>query len=184
MDQIAIHADHFVFKSVVRYTKCRVGNLKLFKDFCILLSGIIWHAIGRDVWIPVNNCTPHANQPDIIYSHVLELIRLYSITRDELVLGSVNKIYKRIIFNLNERHGKLKYHRILSPILPSYLQSFNYKLCNELLPVNTMYIENMHLIMILAVIFVVWALNPFFICSVPVKSSGYYGKLLQRLYKL
>ena len=66
---------------------------------------------------------------------------LYSITRDELVLGSVNKIYKRIIFGLNERYGKLKYHRILSPILPSYLQSFNYKLYNELLPVNTMYRE-------------------------------------------
>ena len=63
------------------------------------------------------------------------------ITIEDLLLGSVSGIYKRIIFKLNERNVKLKYYRILSDMLPSYLQSFNYKLHNNLLPVSTLFRE-------------------------------------------
>ena len=85
----------------------------------------------------INNHTPHAYQPSTVYSYVMEIIQVYKITRDELVLGSVNKIYKRIIFSLNESNSKFKYNRILCNALPSYLQSFNFRLYNDLLPVNT-----------------------------------------------
>ena len=67
--------------------------------------------------------------------HTEGFVKEFNITIEELVLGSVNKIYKRIITTLNERNRKVKYHRILSNVLPSYLQSFNYWLHNNLLPV-------------------------------------------------
>ena len=95
--------------------------------------------LARRFGFRVNNSTPHASQPNTVYSYILEIIRVYDISRDELELGSVNKIYKRIIFKLNEHKSNTKYHRILSNVLPSYLQSFNYRLYNELIPVNTMF---------------------------------------------
>ena len=43
-----------------------------------------------------------------------------------------------MILKLNKYKSKLKYYRLLSDILPSYLQSFNYKLHHNLLPVITL----------------------------------------------
>ena len=65
----------------------------------------------------------------------------HMITVDDLVLGSVSGIYKKIILKLNERRSKLKYYRLFSNVLPSYLHSFNYKLHNNLLPVSTLFRE-------------------------------------------
>ena len=81
------------------------------------------------------------NQASEVYIHVLEMIKLLKISKEELICGSISKIYKRIILKLNERNGKLKYYRLLSNVLPSYLQSFNYKLYHNLLPVSTMFRE-------------------------------------------
>ena len=56
---------------------------------------------------------------------------------EELLEGSISKIYRRIIFTANERKKNVKYSRVLCKMLPSYLCSFNYKVHNDLLPVNT-----------------------------------------------
>ena len=93
----------------------------------------------RHFSLKVNNRTPHASQSGSVYNFVFELIRKHNITCEELILGSVNKIYKRIIIQRSERNGSLKYNRILSKSLPSYLQCFNYKVHNNVLPVNTMF---------------------------------------------
>ena len=136
VDHISIHADLFLLKSVMRYMKCKVENVTLSNDL-FFVEYNLGVQLARMFGFHINNRTPHAYQPSTVYSYVMEIIQVYKITRDELVLGSVNKIYKRIIFSLNESNSKFKYNRILCNALPSYLQSFNFRLYNDLLPVNT-----------------------------------------------
>ena len=140
IDHISIHADLMLLKPVMKYLKCIAENVVLPKEL-FFVEYHIGIQLCRLFGFKVNNCTPHTSQPCEVYSHVLQTIRWFRITKDELVLGSVNAIYKRIIVTLNERNGKLKYYRLLSNVLPSYLQSFNFKLYNNLLPVNTMFRE-------------------------------------------
>ena len=140
VDQISIHAGLLLLKPVMKYVKCRVEETVLPNEVYFVEYHIGIH-LSRMFGFRINNCTTHTDRPCEVYNHVLEMIRLYDITREELVEGSVNKIYKRIIVNLNQRVGKLKYYRMLSNVLPSYLQSFNYKLHNNLLPVSIMFRE-------------------------------------------
>ena len=69
------------------------------------------------------------------------MIKWLKITLDELLEGTVNSIYKRIIYDMNKCFHSFKSYRILMKGLPSYLQSFNYKLHFNLLPVKTMFRE-------------------------------------------
>ena len=140
VDQIVIHAGLLLLKPVMKYVKCRVEEVTLPNELYFVEYHIGIH-LSRLFNFRINNCTTHTDRPCEVYSNVLEMIRLYKITRDELAKGSVNKIYKRIILDLNQHVGKLKFYRMLSNVLPSYLQSFNYKLHNNLLPVNTMFRE-------------------------------------------
>ena len=140
VDHISIHADLLLLKPVMKYIKCLSENVDLPNEL-FFVEYHIGVQLSRLFGFKVNNCTAHTDQPCEVFSHVLQTIRSFNITKDELVLGSVNAIYKRIIMTLNERNSKLKYYRLLSKILPSYLQSFNYKLHNNLLPVNTMFRE-------------------------------------------
>ena len=105
--------------------------------------------------LPINNCTPHASVPNSFYNNVLHMVKCLNITLKELTEGSVNSIYKRIIYNINRHMEGFKSHCIVSKILPSYLQSFNYKLHFHLLPLKTMFSSKSgDLIMTAAVIFV------------------------------
>ena len=144
VDHITLHADLFLLKPVMKYVKCRVENLPLPNEL-FFVEYHIGVQLSRLFGFKVNNCTTHTDQPSEVYHHVLDLIRWMleknMITIEDLLLGSVSGIYKRIIFKLNERNVKLKYYRILSDMLPSYLQSFNYKLHNNLLPVSTLFRE-------------------------------------------
>ena len=140
VDHISIHADLMLLKPVKKYLKCIAENIALPKELFFVEYHIGIH-LSRLFGFKVNNCTPHTDQPCEVYSHVLQMIRWFKITKDELVLGSVNAIYKRIIVTLNERNGRLKYYRLHSNVLPSYLKSFNFKLYNNLLPVNIMFRE-------------------------------------------
>ncbi len=91
--------------------------------------------------IPVNNRTPHASSPSFIYNYIIHMIKWFKITHDELTKGSVNSIYKRIVCDMNKRTGSFRSHCIFAKVLPSYLQTFNYKLHFNLLPLRTMFEE-------------------------------------------
>ena len=69
------------------------------------------------------------------------MIKWFRISLDELIKGSVNQIYKRIIVDKNKQSMNFRSHCIFFKCLPSYLQSFNYKLHFNLLPVKTMFQE-------------------------------------------
>ena len=90
--------------------------------------------------LPVNNSTPHAFSPSFVYQHAFHMIKWFKITLDELLNGTINSIYKRIVSTMNEC-GRYKSYRIFAKGLPSYLQTFNYKLYKNILPVKTMFTE-------------------------------------------
>ena len=144
VDHITLHADLFLLKPVMRYIKCRFENVSLPKEL-FFVEYHIGIQLSRLFGFRVNNCTTHTDQPCELYHHVLDMIRWmldrHMVMVDDLVLGSVSGIYKKIILKLNERRTKLKYYRLFSDVLPSYLHSFNYKLHNNLLPVNTLFRE-------------------------------------------
>ena len=140
VDHISLHADLLLLKSVMKYVKFREENISLTKEL-FFVEYNIGMQISRLFGFKVNNRTTHTNQASEVYGHVLEMIKLLKISKEELVCGSVSRIYKRIILSLNERNSKLKYYRLLSDVLPSYLKSFNYKLYHNLLPVSTMFRE-------------------------------------------
>ena len=65
-----------------------------------------------------------------MYLHIFDMIRWmiegFMIDINDILLGSVSGIYKRVILKLNQGKSRQKYHRLMSNVLPSYLQSFNY----------------------------------------------------------
>ena len=89
--------------------------------------------------LQVNNCTVHTDQPCEVYGHILEIIKRYSITSDELLKGSIGLIYKRIILQMNPEFPNMNFNRIFCKVLPSYLQSYNFKLYHNFLPVSTVF---------------------------------------------
>ena len=113
-----IHVDILLLKTVMRYVKCKVENVAISNDL-YFVEYYVGIQLARRFGFRVDNRTPHASQPNTFYNYVLAIIRTYNISVEELVAGSINKIYKRIIFSLNERNRKGKYYRILSSVLPS-----------------------------------------------------------------
>ena len=140
-DHITLHSDLLMLKPVMQYVKALEDKVPLPSHLFFLEYNIGFQLCGL-LNFPRNNRTPHANVPNFVYCHILEMVKWLKISREELLEGSVNKIYKRIIFKANERvYAGLNPQRIMAKYLPSYLQTFNYKLNHNLLPVKTMFRE-------------------------------------------
>ena len=141
IDYITLHADLFLLKPVMKYIKYRAQNQELPKEL-FFVEYHIGMPISSFFGFRINNRTTHASQPCEVYLHIFDMIcwmiEGFMIDINDIILGSVSAIYSKVISKLNERKSKLRYHRLLSNILPSYLQSFNYKLHNNLLPVVTL----------------------------------------------
>ena len=139
VDYITLHMDLFLLKPVMKY-------FKALNDGNALPANLYYveYNIGMQLCnyfnIRVNNHTAHSSSPSFIYEYIFRTIKWFRITLDELLLGSVNFIYKRIVHNMNKGLSYNSY-RILTKGLPSYMQSFNYKLHNNLLPVKTLFRE-------------------------------------------
>ena len=139
-DHITLHSDLLMLKPVMHYLKALEDKVPLPSHLFFLEYNIGFQLCGY-FKITRNNSTPHASVPNFVYCHILEMIKWLKISKEELLEGSVNKIYKRIIYNANRVNRGLKSHRITAKFLPSYLQTFNYKLHFNLLPVKTMFRE-------------------------------------------
>ena len=140
IDHVALHANLFLIKIAMDYVQYLERKEPLPDRLYFLEYNIGFHLCCL-LKFPVNNCTPHAPVPNIVYAQVLELIKMYGISREELLKGSVNLIYKRIVIENRRGVSSLNCHRVMAKYLPSYLQTFNYKLNHDLLPVKTMFRE-------------------------------------------
>ena len=140
VDHISLHLDMLLLKTVMKYLKCHVNDEMLSANL-FYVEYNVGLQLCNYFGIPFNNSTPHAAIPNAFYSNVLQIIHTFNITYKELTEGSINSIYKRIIYDSNRSMINFKSHRILSKVLPSYLQSFNYKAHFNLLPLKSMYRE-------------------------------------------
>ena len=77
VDQIAIHVDLLLLKPVMRYVKCKIENVILSNDL-YFVEYYLGFQLARRFGFIVNNRTPHASQPNILYNYVLEVIRTCS----------------------------------------------------------------------------------------------------------
>ena len=139
-DHLTVHLDLLLLKPLMQYVKSKEDNALLPKEL-YFVEYYIGMRLCMFYGLPINNCTPHADMPNAVYGHAFNLLRFFKITKEEMVKGSVNNIYKRIMVNKNNALGvyRFKFYRIMSKFLPSYLQSFNYKLHFDYLPVNTVF---------------------------------------------
>ena len=140
IDHITLHTDLFLLKDVMKYVKCKVENTPLNNNLYFVEYNIGFQLCNY-LKIPVNNSTGHTQTPNFVYNYIFQLIKQFRISKTELSEGSVNAIYKRIIFEKNQMYKSINFHRIWAKFLPSYLQTFNYKLRKHLLPVQTMFRE-------------------------------------------
>ena len=141
VDFITLHLDLLLLKNVMKYLK----HIVLYEEELPCNLYFVEFNIGLQLCtyfdILCNNNTPHAPRPNSFYSNTLQIIRHHNLTLKELTEGSVNSIYRRIIYDANRVRINFKSHRILSKVLPSYLQTFNYKAHFNLLPLKSMFRE-------------------------------------------
>ena len=140
VDYITLHMDLLLLKPIMKYFK-ELNATNVLPDNLYFVEYNIGMQLCNYFNIRVNNSTTHANSPTLIYEYILKMIKWFKITLDELLEGSVNLIYRRIVRGMNRNLHSFKSYRILMKGLPSYLQSFNYKLHFNLLPVKTMFRE-------------------------------------------
>ena len=141
LDYITLHLDLLLLKTVMKYLKYIVMNDEGLPSNLYFVEYNIGFQLCNHFSIPCNNSTPHAIVPNTFYNKSLQMIRHHNLTLKELTEGSVNSIYKRIIYDLNRTMINFKSFRILSKVLPSYLQTFNYKAHFNLLPLKSMFRE-------------------------------------------
>ena len=140
IDYITLHVDLLLLKPVMKYFKELDTCQKIVSPYLFFVEFNIGMQLCNYFSIPVNNSTPHAFSPSVVYEYVLHMIKWFRITLDELLNGTINSIYKRIICNMN-MVSKYRSYRIFAKGLPSYIQTFNYKLYKNILPVKTLFTE-------------------------------------------
>ena len=86
------------------------------------------------------NNIPHTTQISPYYAHSINILDKYKITKKELLKGSINLIYNRIINDVlsdNQTIPSEISNNIHDPILPNFLKTFNYKTVQNILPFYT-----------------------------------------------
>ena len=124
----------------MQYLKCRIHKIAI-PDNLWFVEYNLGLQLCNLFKIPYINHTPHAPSPNQFYSCVFQIIRTHKLSLEDLSEKSVNFIYKKIICDCNQSMRNFKSHRITSKILPSYLQTFNYKLHFNLLPLKSLFKE-------------------------------------------
>ena len=141
IDYISLHLDILLLKTVMKYLKCLIENQTLPNNL-FFVEYNLGFKLCNHFGLPYNNITPHASVPNKFYStNVFHIIQKYNLTLEELCTVNVSIVYKRVVYDLNQFMSNFNSHRIVLEILPSYLQTFNYKLHFNLLPLKSMYME-------------------------------------------
>ena len=98
--------------------------------------------IARLLQKPVNNCVPHKITPSAAYAEILNFIVTMNITKQDLIDGKIKNVYENIIYSkVRGDYIASKWKRVHLPILPNYLKTFNFKVCYDLLPCKTKFVD-------------------------------------------
>ena len=101
VDFITLHLDLLLLKNVMMYLKYNILYEEELPPNLFFIEYNIGLQLSSYFNIPCNNNTPHATIPNIFYSNTFQLIRKHNVTLKELTEGSVNSIYRHIIYDAN-----------------------------------------------------------------------------------
>ena len=87
----------------MRYFKELDDNSKIISPSLFFVEYNVGMQLCSYFKVPVNNRTPHSDSPSYIYNYIFHMIKWFRISLDELLKGSVNQIYKRIIMDKNKQ---------------------------------------------------------------------------------
>jgi len=139
-------------KHITPYIRAKINNEKL-PPHLRHFEYNIGLQISNILQIPRTQSTPHAALPSPYYKQFLKIIEEYKTTKEELIKGKINEIYKRLK-SIPKIRKEISYNplKITTPIwsgftipycrLPNYLKTFNYKLLNNLLPLESKFKPN------------------------------------------
>ena len=136
ISNVVLHLNLCLIKPIMLYMQERTSGDGLSKPM-FFVEYFLGQQLSRHFRLSPNNSTPHRHEPNECYSKMFDTIIKYKITSEELVEGKIGKIYHRILANIGEnRNSEAQYSRMHKKIFPSYLKTFNYKVCFDLLPVK------------------------------------------------
>ena len=136
ISNVVLHLNLCLIKPIMLYMQERMFDNKLSKPM-FFVEYYLGQQLSNYFKLAKNNCTPHRFEPNECYSKMFEIIVKYNITSEELVKGKIGLIYHRILSDIGEnRNSKSWYSRMHKKIFPTYLKTFNYKVCFDLLPVK------------------------------------------------
>ncbi|CAK8692361.1 unnamed protein product [Clavelina lepadiformis] len=138
---IPLYLDILKLKVVKKYYNARKQNNSIHLPL-YFLEYYIGFTLCKMLAMPVNNSVLHASQPTSYYSNVVDILKRYSITIDEIAEKTTKQIYRRIV---NERNAQVlvpmfpinmpnMWTGIHNKVLPNYLKTFGYKMVWNVLP--------------------------------------------------
>ena len=141
IDHSSVHANVFSLIPIFKYVKSKVENIPLTNEQ-FFIEYNLGMQLANLLKIPVNNRLLHRSTPMKPYANILKFIKEMKISKEDLIGGRVKQVYENIIFSQNKSHGYLSnWSRLHSPFLPNYLKTFNYKVCVDILPCKTKFVE-------------------------------------------
>ena len=141
VSNVVLHINLCLIKPIMLYMQGRIIDNALSKHM-YFVEYYLGQQLSSYFKLSQNNCTPHRFEPNECYAKMYEIIVKYKITAEELVEGKIGMIYHRILTEIGEnRNSKAKYYRMHKKIFPSYLKTFNYRVCFDLLPVKNKFYQ-------------------------------------------
>ena len=141
IDHTSVHANVFCLLPIFKYVKNLLTGEPL-SDEEHFIDLNIGRQLAKVLGVPVNNSRPHKLTPSVRYANILNFITSMKISKENLMKGKIKLIYESIICSkTNTNYIVPKWRRVHSPILPNYLKTFNYKVCYDLLPFKTKFVE-------------------------------------------
>ena len=141
IDYTSIHATVFSLLPIFNYVKA-LSSKEPFSKEAHFIDLNIGRQISRLIGIPVNNRRPHRLTPTAHYERILKFITEMNISPENLKKGRIKIIYENIIASkTNTNYIVPKWRRVHASILPNYLKTFNFKVCYDMLPFKTKFVN-------------------------------------------
>ena len=145
---VSKNAELFALLYIFHYIADKLQNSEISPQFAFA-EFYLGHQLAPIVGFRRSNATPHSQTPSWFYKNILDIIRFYQITGEELIKGKIGIIYKRICNGSTRptsvRHENTQFRltqpehdsEIHNTVLPHYLQTFSYRRIKNLLPLNS-----------------------------------------------
>ena len=129
------YCDLIYISNLVQYFKTREKRNPFNIETC-LIEFEIGLSLSKLYDLPKLNHITHLDYPTPYYQKILQILKEYKISLEELIKGKIKQICYRISFpNKRPSHQEtFRWKLVNQNILPNYLKTFNYKKVRNLLP--------------------------------------------------